>query len=316
MSVDRRTWLAGVSTTIGCLACERAAPRTASEREPTPSEDREPLPPGHEPPPSGLPIGDEPGQDLASFLTEPRRPITAERRTLELLPIGEYPRGFVVEYERVHLVRSPELELLRRFASAWFGLPVRVAAALSDELLETQAPQREFEGRRQFDAEALLGTLAPLRSPDAHSLLGLTLEDLWSPSLEGQWVFGLAAVERGLAIHSMLRYDPGLRSADERPPDFERIIRDRGLRVLVHELGHLLGIRHCVHFCCVMNPTAGLADLDRLPLRLCPICLDKLNAATGVDRLARALALRDLYAELGMIVERDWMNARIAEATP
>jgi archaemetzincin len=281
-------------------ACEREPPRP------------KPAPPGDEPPPPGLPIGDEPPQDLAAFLAEPRRAITAELRTLELLPIGEYPRGFVVEYERVHLVRSPEPELLRRFAEAWFGLPVRVLPAMSDELLERQV-QREFEGRRQFDAEALLDVVAPLRSPDAHSLLALLLEDLWAPSVDGQWVFGLAAVDRGLAVHSMLRYDPGLKSADDRPADFEGVIRDRALRVLVHETGHLLGIRHCVHFRCVMNPTAGLEDLDRLPLRLCSICLDKLVAASGVDRRGRAKALRELYVEMDMVEERDWIDARLAE---
>jgi archaemetzincin len=283
--LDRRTWITGVSALIGASACEREAP-------PSNEEPPAPLP--------GLPIGDEPPQDLAAFLSEPHRPITPQQRTLELLPIGEYPRGFVVEYERVHLVRSPSPALLGRFASAWFGLRVRVLASLSDDLLEQQA-QREFEGRRQFDAEALLDVLAPRRSADAHSLLALTLEDLWAPTIDGQWVFGLAAVERGLAVHSMLRYDPGLRNADERPPDFERIIRDRALRVLVHELGHLLGIRHCVYFRCVMNPTAGLVDLDRLPLHLCPICLDKLVAASGVDREARTLALR----EIEMHDERD-----------
>lgn len=309
MRVDRRTWIAGVSALIGAGACEREASREPPPPQPEPPA---PPPPGHEPAPPGLPIGDEPPQDLAAFLAEPRRVLTAQQRTLELLPIGEYPRGFVVEYERVHLVRSPPPELLRRFASAWFGLPVRVLPALSDELLEQQT-QREFEGRRQFDAEALLDVLAPQRSADAHSLLALTLEDLWAPTLDGQWVFGLAAVEHGLAVHSMLRYDPGLRSADDRPPDFERIICDRALRVFVHELGHLLGLRHCVFFRCVMNPTAGLPDLDRLPLRLCPICLDKLVAASGVDRRARALALRNLYTELAMSDERAWLNARIAE---
>jgi archaemetzincin len=310
VTLGRRAWITGASLAIACWACERSGPTSDGEpisRQPS-------LPPGHEPPPPGLPIGDEPAQDLATFLAEPRRAITAETGTLELLPIGEYPRGFVVEYERVHLVRSPEPELLRRFASAWFGLPVRVLPALTDELLDAQA-QREFEGRRQFDAESLLDVLAPRRSPDAHSLLAVMLEDLWAPSLDGQWVFGLAAVERGLAVHSMLRYDPGLELADERPPQFERIIRDRALRVLVHEFGHLLGIRHCVHFRCIMNPTAGLADLDRLPLRTCPICTDKLVAATGVDRRARAMALRELYVELDMTEERDWIDARSADGS-
>lgn len=313
--MQRRTWLHGALSCLALPACERreAAPqvRASQVRESTSEPDPSELGPtpgvGDEPPPARLPSGDEPPQDLADFLAEPRRVIEHETRVLELLPIGEFPRGFVVEYERVHLVRSPAPALLAALAEAWFGLPVRVLAALPDALLESM-PAREFEGRRQLDAEALLDAIEPLRSRDAHALLALTLDDLWSPTLAAQWVFGLAASERGLAVHSMLRYDPGLRDAGERPADFERIVRDRAFRVLVHELGHLLGMRHCMHFRCVMNPTEGLADLDALPLHACSICTQKLLVATGVEPRTRALALRELFDEQALLVERDFLD--------
>jgi archaemetzincin len=308
--MQRRTWLRGALGVLAASACERregVSRERGVDREGGGERERGLQPGlGDEPAPA-LPSGDEPPQSLADFLAEPRRPLAGDARVLELLPIGEFPRGFVVEYERVHLVRSPELALLAALAQAWFGLPVRVLAPLSDALLES-LPAREFEGRRQLDAEALLDRIEPLRSRDAHALLALTLDDLWAPSLAAQWVFGVAASERGVAIHSMLRYDPGLRDAGDRPADFERIVRARAMRVLVHELGHLLGMRHCLYFRCVMNPTEGIADLDALPLHLCTICTQKLLVASGVDPRMRALALREFFDEQALLAEREFID--------
>jgi archaemetzincin len=201
-------------------------------------------------------------------------------RTLAILPIGEYPRGFVVEYERVHLVRSPEPDLLARFCEAWFGLPTRVLAPVDDSLLEAM-PSREREGRRQLDASAMLAWLQPQRPPDCFSVLALTLEDLYEPG--AAWVFGYASIVDRVGVHSMLRYDPGFANADARPIGFEQTILTRALRVVVHETGHMFGLRHCVEFACLMNATEGLEDLDALPLDLCPVCLRELQQATNLD---------------------------------
>ncbi|NJK32929.1 MAG: hypothetical protein HC927_11270, partial [Deltaproteobacteria bacterium] len=134
----RRPLLLGLTSLAAIAACRDQPPNQLTPP-PRPSD------PLHQPPPLDLPIGDEPPQDLATFVSESLAPLSANHRTLELLPIGEYPRGLVVEYERTHLVRSPDPELLRRFAEAWFGLPVRVLPAMSDAWLETQ-PSREHAG--------------------------------------------------------------------------------------------------------------------------------------------------------------------------
>lgn len=50
-------------------------------------------------------------------------------------------------------------------------------------------------------------------------------------------------------------------------------------RTASHELGHCLGIGHCVYYACVMQGTAGMAEDCRQPPYLCPVCLKKLTHA-------------------------------------
>ena len=261
----------------------------------------------HAPAPVNLAIDGEPVQTYADYLRElPPRP-TDDRRTLAILPIGEYPRGFVVEYERVHLVRSPEPALLAQFCEAWFGLPVRILPGMSDELLE-RMPARERDGRRQVDASAMLAWLATQLPDDCFCVLALTLDDLFEPGVA--WLFGLASIRDRVGVHSMLRYDPGFASSDDRPLGWERMILNRALRVVAHETAHMFGLRHCVHFACVMNPTGGLGDLDRLPLHLCPVCLRKLWHATEAPLGERYLALARFTRSVELDDDADWFERR------
>lgn len=320
----RREWMLLL---LGLVACERKPePRDAEpNREPNP----EPPPPSespigslddippelrpafdervHRPLPSTL-VRDEAPQTYAEFLLEdPPRPLPTAR-TLAILPIGEYPRGFVVEYESVRLVRSPEPALISRFLAAWFGLPTRMLPAMSDEVLES-LPARDLDGRRQLDAAALLAWLRKQRPTDATCVLALTLEDLYAP--DAAYVFGYASIDDRVGVHSMLRYDPGFADVTMRGPEFEHTILTRALRVLAHEGAHMFGLRHCFHFECLMNPTAGTEDLDRLPLHLCPVCLRKLWSATGMSIVQRWEQLTSLCDELGLPDERDWFAARL-----
>jgi archaemetzincin len=318
--VRRRALLLAIGSLA--LGCRRANEPDASKRAPLPSNDPlgslDEIPlelrPAfdrsvHRPAPRNLPSDGEPPQTYADFLTERAARPGPSNRTLAILPIGDYPRGFVVEYERTHLVRSPEPALLGRFCEAWFGLPTRILPAMSDALLE-QLPARERDGRRQLDAEALLIWLQQQLPADCFCVLALTLEDLHQ--VGAAWIFGLASASTRTAVHSMLRYDPGFANADARPPDFERTILLRALRVVVHETAHMFGLRHCVHFACVMNPTAGLADLDALPLELCPVCLRKLWTATDLALDARWRALSELAQMLGLEREATWYGERLA----
>ena len=324
---DRRDFLRALLG-LGACACSPEQPEpAAASTPPTPAKQPPPPPPdplgpldelpvelrpafaleGHDPPPAGLNMDGEPEQSYAQFLAErpPVRELGSQR--VGLLPIGEFPNGFIVEYGAARLVRCPPLSLLARFVEAWFGLGVDLLPPMPDEQLET-LPVREQQGRRQLDADAVLEWLRTQQSgPDY--LLALTLRDLYTD--DSQWVFGYASIGARVGVHSLLRYDPGLEDTDARGPAFRQRIRDRTLRVLAHEVAHMLGLRHCAHFRCIMNPTAGIADLDALPLHLCPVCLRKLWRATGVPLTQRWRKLREMCDELDLHSERDWIDARL-----
>jgi len=53
----------------------------------------------------------------------------------------------------------------------------------------------------------------------------------------------------------------------------------------------MFGLTHCTFFNCLMNGSNHLAESDRRPLHVCPVCLRKLQWSIGLDVLARYTAL-------------------------
>ncbi|KAJ6475093.1 hypothetical protein C8R47DRAFT_703597 [Mycena vitilis] len=65
----------------------------------------------------------------------------------------------------------------------------------------------------------------------------------------------------------------------------------RACRTASHELGHCLGIDHCVYYACSMQGTTSLAEDARQPPFLCPVDLAKMLNASGADREGRYQAI-------------------------
>jgi archaemetzincin len=88
----------------------------------------------------------------------------------------------------------------------------------------------------------------------------------------------------------------------------------RVCRTASHELGHCLGIDHCVYYACVMQGSASLAEDARQPLYLCPIDRAKLLQATGADmdeRYAALLAFCGKHGECAMFAAfAAWIQAQ------
>ncbi|KAF7559518.1 hypothetical protein G7046_g4630 [Stylonectria norvegica] len=61
--------------------------------------------------------------------------------------------------------------------------------------------------------------------------------------------------------------------------DYSGLWFSRVARTISHELGHCLGLDHCVYYACAMQGTAGMAEDVRQPPYLCPVCLTKLSLA-------------------------------------
>ena len=68
---------------------------------------------------------------------------------------------------------------------------------------------------------------------------------------------------------STLEKDPGRRK------DMQIIVR-RGTKFLVHKIGRMFSMQHCVYYHCRMNGSATNEQQDLSPMHLCPVCLRKL----------------------------------------
>ncbi|UPK92283.1 hypothetical protein LCI18_003218 [Fusarium solani-melongenae] len=54
--------------------------------------------------------------------------------------------------------------------------------------------------------------------------------------------------------------------------DWNGLWLTRVCRTSAHELGHCVGMGHCVYYACMMQSTANIADDVRQPPYLCPVC--------------------------------------------
>lgn len=134
------------------------------------------------------------------------------------------------------------------------------------------------EDRAQLDAAAVLQTLVVLRPADAAVELNLTVVDLYEH--DKPFVFGLANLLDRVALVSLHRL--GASEAD----------RAGRLETLVlHEVGHGLGLPHHDTADCVMRQDGTLASLDTAPHDVCPRCRAAIESTTEALGRPGGLAL-------------------------
>ena len=252
-------------------------------------------------------------QTVAGFRESAPNQRTAPRDRIAVLPLGGFPFEVVVDGAQVALVRTPELSAIAGLLTEFFATPVDL---LPTERLPVRLLRRRVvAGRSQFDARALLNVAAIRLPADAHSMLVLVNVDLYVLR-EQQYAFGWSTLHNRLGVVGFSRLDPGV--GDGAAPGAgaaARLLR-RGLGIAVHEVGHMFGLGHCQHFCCVMNGISDLAELDATPLHLCPLCLRKLHLVTGLDPRARDAALLRSFAALGLVEEARWLGERARHLWP
>jgi len=175
----------------------------------------------------------------------------------------------------------------------------------------------------------------------------VTMVDLFTVKDGEAWnfVYGQAKLMDGLGVFSFSRYDPAgypilyngpvtssnsktygsTTEADadadadaeadaeaQQPPSSDKLLLYRSAKVMAHETGHIFGIRHCIHYDCLMNGANHLEEFDSKPMQLCPICLRKLHEAVGFDVKARYEGLQAMYGQLGWSDQQAWVNHRLS----
>ena len=235
----------------------------------------------------------EPGQTFAEYKREVRNRKTKERNKMCVVPLG----GIVKQH--------PELAAkVARFLSIFFDCE-------TNEIPAQALPKIAYNSRRrQYDASAVLDrVMLPLvgERGDVLGMMGLASEDLYHGDLN--FVFGVASLDQRVGVHSVCRFYRWIPEGADR----EKVGLRRTLETGVHEMGHILSMRHCTFYECVMCGSNSLDESDRRPIFLCPVCLHKLEWNLGFDRLERYRRLKAFFEDCEFEEEAAFCERRIDE---
>ena len=237
---------------------------------------------------------DEPGQTFQAYVASGPVTPTDARRTIVILPLG----AFSGNQRRI-------LDLTCDFMKRFYGVPVRVQSPRPLSAIPAHARRRHPAwGVRQLLTRYVLDEILKPRMPgDAIAHLALTACDLW-PGKGWNFVFGQASLRHRVGVWSIHRNgDP------DAGDDGFRLCLMRTVKTAVHEVGHMLSMRHCIAYECCMNGSNHRQEADRRPLWLCPECMAKVCWATRTPPAPRYRRLADFCAEHGLQREENVFRA-------
>ena len=245
-----------------------------------------------------LSLHEEEGQTFNQYLSSrPNIPDHA-RKKLYILPIGSFQKGI-----------APDLALLKEYTAAYYHpLEVHMLPVVPDK--DIPAKERLNGGKKQWLSSQLLAWMWHRLPRDAYAMIAVTMTDLY-PEETWNFVFGEASIKYRVGVFSFARYHPSWN--EEKADDgTERLVLRRAAKILTHEMGHMFGIRHCIHYECNMNGANHLEEADSTPMELCPVCLRKLHHAIRFDPLERYEKLERFHAKNGLEAESTWIKERVA----
>jgi archaemetzincin len=144
------------------------------------------------------------------------------------------------------------------------------------------APEEAFNRtRRQYDSNNMLSKVHNYAKKEKalHRVLGTMDADIFVPNLN--FVFGEAECPGKAALISLCRLRPEFYG---QPSNIE-LFTERSTKEAVHELGHTLGLRHCLNPFCVMYFSNSIFETDRKQSLFCNKC--HLKVEKTVSKLGR-----------------------------
>jgi len=219
----------------------------------------------------------EKGQSLDSYKKGNFNKKTKSRHTIYIQPLEKS-------------IDEKLLTTLVRFTEVFYlGLDVKLRTALDVDKLG-YVGSRMNSGNKQYHAGNLLKFLENRLPEDAYCLIGVMMTDLY-PRDSWNYVFGLASLKNRTGVFSFARYDENFFLDKPVKTINTDMIRYRACKVMVHEIGHMFGLKHCIDFHCLMNGSNHLEEATKKPMEMCPVCVGKLQHNMKFD-------LRERYAGL------------------
>ena len=143
-------------------------------------------------------------------------------------------------------------------------------------------PEESFnKTRKQHRSNFLLGKIRDYAEKEKtlNRVLGIVDIDIFVPRLN--FVFGEAECPGKAALISLYRLKPEFYGE---PPNMDLFV-ERSTKEAVHELGHTLGLRHCLNPFCVMYFSNSIFETDRKQSLFCNKC--HLKTEKAMSRLGR-----------------------------
>ena len=227
----------------------------------------------------------ESGQTFEEYIDSNPTLATADRRMIYIQPIGTF--------------KQPQREAIRLTADymrAFYSLPVKLNAdrgigKVPAELQREIGYPKNLQVRTTYFIDTVLPNLIP---DDAAAFIAFTNVDLY-PGDTWHFVFGQASPEKRVGVWSLFRLSEGGK------------LVDRTLKISMHEVGHMFGMRHCIKYECLMSGTNHLAETDRRPLDNCPECMAKIAWAMNYDPAERYKNLAAFWKKNNRLVEEKRM---------
>ncbi len=130
-----------------------------------------------------------------------------------------------------------------------------------------EVPDSAFNhSRKQFNSKKVLEVVELVGDIN----LGVLEGDLYSHGFN--FIFGEAELGRNKAVISIHRLRPRFYGEDED----RDLLKLRTLKEAVHEIGHMLGLRHCPDDRCVMYFSHNIKETDLKDWRYCKRCWSQL----------------------------------------
>jgi archaemetzincin len=133
-----------------------------------------------------------------------------------------------------------------------------------------ETPSMAFDSfRNQYHSTRILVALEEnSQATESQRLLGVIGSDLYVPGMN--FVFGEARCPGRVGVISTYRLKAGT-------SDDSDLLESRVVKEAIHEIGHMLGLRHCAKPSCVMYFSERLADTDRKKDSFCSECGPKMK---------------------------------------
>lgn len=152
------------------------------------------------------------------------------------------------------------MDWIENATAEWYPLPIRRLPGLS-------IPEGAYDAKRkQYESVEMMKMLAQAAPRDAHRILGVTDVDLAIPMLS--FLFGQAQLDGRVAVVSLCRLHQQFYGL----PGDDRMLRERTVKEVLHELGHTFGLVHCSGAKCVMSLATHIGLVDTKEQKYCERC--------------------------------------------